>query len=511
MAVKKNKYVIGIDESTHQTKAVVIDPHGREIGSGNAGYELIHPKPGYVEQEAEWWWLALKKSINQALQSSGVNPHDIVGLSITHQRYSFVPVDEDMAPIRNAILWSDTRCGPQSEWAADKFGADFIYDRTGYFPFVWAVYKILWIKENEPAVYEGTHQWLLVQDYLVYQLTGEIATTSSSAAMMGCLDIQKRNSWAIDILEKFGLDSDKFVRRIEPAGSVLGNVSDRAGQETGLPSGIPVIAAAGDQPCGCLGAGVYDTGTVGINGGTSCTIQGISEKLPIAAQRSFIIEINPAGKYAPEAAIHSGAATLMKWLKNDILQDASINWENFYNLAGNCAPGNLGMTIVPYFQGVEAPYWDARSRGVIYGLGIDHKKEHFVRGIIEGLAYETRLLIGLMKNSTGLPIENIRMYGGSAQSDVWNRIFADITGCEVIVPENIQTTAIGAAICAAAGVGWYKDIGEAARNMVTIARSYRPDGENKSLYDDLFKQIYQPFYGRVVDLMHNLSAITGYP
>jgi xylulokinase len=233
--------------------------------------------------------------------------------------------------------------------------------------------------------------------------------------------------------------------------------------------------------------------------------------LPDTKNRSFVIEINPVGKYAPEAAIHSGAAMLMKWLRGNILQNEALGWDDFYNLATMAPPGSLGLSVIPYFQGVEAPYWDARSRGIIYGLGIDHKIEHVIRGIIEGLAYETRLLIKLMEDAIGRPIETIKMYGGSAQSKVWNQIFADITGCTVMVPENIQTTAIGAAICAAAGTGWYPDISGAAQNMVATSKSYRPNVTTQSLYDDLFAEIYEPFYGRVSDLMHRLSEKTGYP
>lgn len=288
-------------------------------------------------------------------------------------------------------------------------------------------------------------------------------------------------------------------------------MSRAAGEETGLPEGIPVISAAGDQPCGCIGAGVHDPRYIGINGGTSCTIQGVSEKLPMAGDRSFVIEISPVGKYAPEAAIHSGAATLMNWFRNDVLQNEDISWEEFYNLARTAPPGNLGMTVVPYFQGVEAPYWDARSRGIIYGLGVGHKIEHFVRAIIEGLAYESRLLIELMEKSTGVKTEHIHMYGGSAQSDVWNQIFADVTGCRVMVPANIQTTAIGAAICAAVGVGWYGSIGEAIRNMVTISKTFQCRHRESKIYNEIYCDIYKPFYGRVHDLMNRLSKITKYP
>ncbi len=506
----RSSYVVGVDVSTESTKAILFDHQGKVACSGSSSYAVLSPKPGWAEQKAEWWLSALQKSVAEMLRASGAAKQRIVGMAITHQRYSFVPVDGNCTPLRDAILWCDNRCSVQAEWAAANVGVEKIYERTGYVPYVWSVYKILWLKQNEPDVYERTAKWALVQDFLVRRLTGEWATSSSSAAMMGCLDIHNTTRWASDILDAFGISREKFISRIEPAGALLATLTPRAAEELGLPAGLPVYAAAGDQPCGCLGAGVYHTGMVGINGGTSCTVQGVTRSLPRKGHH-FIIEINPVGAFAPEVAIHSGGSMLMKWVRDKLLTERDAGWDRIYALAEKAPAGNLGLVNIPYFRGVEVPYWDSMSRGILFGLGTDHGIEHLVRAIIEGLAYEARMIIELMEESTTEAIDVIKMYGGSAVSAVWNQVFADVVGREVNVPETVQATALGAAVCAAAGARMYSSIEEAAGRMTRVSHAYYPRMENSILYSEIYLQVYKPFYRQVKDLMHKLSVLTGYP
>jgi sugar (pentulose or hexulose) kinase len=502
--------VVGIDSSTTSTKAVLFDEKGQVRAHGEAGYPVEHPNPGWAEQQAEWWWTALIQSFAIMLNSAPSGSEKIGAIAITHQRYSFVGVDRHLHPTHPAILWCDNRCAEEAEWVTNKLGRDAVYAETGYAPYVWAVYKILWLKRHEPEVYAKTYKWMLVQDYLIHRLTGELATTSSSAVMMGCLDIGNPTRWANGFLAKIDIDTEKFIQRIEPAGSLLGKITNEAAESLGISGGIPIFAAAGDQPCGCIGAGVCETQMVGINGGTSCTIQGITEEIPKGTYH-FVVEINPIGKYAPEVAIHSGVSMIMKWLRDRIVGDASISWETLYGLAGKAPVGNLGLLCVPYFQGVEAPYWDPGARGLLFGLGIQHGIEHMVRACIEGLAYETRFILELMAEGGGEGINDLRMYGGSAVSDIWNQTFASVTCRPVRIPVTEQATALGAAMCAAAGLGFYKSVEEASRNMVSMAKEYLPVESDSSIYSEVYGEVYRPLYDRIKDLMHGLARIISYP
>jgi xylulokinase len=342
-------------------------------------------------------------------------------------------------------------------------------------------------------------------------LTGELVTTSSAAVMTGCLDVADRHRWAEDILQDFELNPSIWVDKVLAGGQIAGTVTKEASRETGLPEGMPVITAAGDQPCGVVGVGVTKPSMLGVNGGTSCSMETCTEQLPLDPDANYFIEISPMGTYFPENSIYSGGSSLMNWLKETFTlrenSQGDPDWEAFYNLAADAPSGNWGLTLIPYFSGATAPYWDLDARGVMFGFLMDHGKAHMVRAIMEGLAYETRRQMGFMENGTGIPISEIRMYGGSARSNLWNQVFADILGVKLYTTETVETTALGAAICAAAGAGIYPGIEAAANHMVQVKDEYQPNEDLRLLYDQLYLNVYSKFYDRIHDLIHQASGI----
>jgi sugar (pentulose or hexulose) kinase len=504
-------YVIGVDSGTSSTRAILFDEKGEALAEGRQAYDVLRPQPGWVEQKAQWWWDAFVGSIRNVLANCSIKPSEIQSLAITHQRITAVPVDKSLEPVRNAILWNDIRCSEQNEWALKKVGRWQIYQRTGYNPGIWTVYKAMWLRDNEPDVYDRMDKFLLVQDYLTYKLTGELVTTSSAAVMTGCLDVAHRHQWAEDILSQFGISSDIWVKTILPGGQIAGKISAQAARATGLPEGLPVVTAAGDQPCGVVGAGVTKPSMLGVNGGTSCSMETCTEQLPLDPDANYFIEISPMGTYFPENSIYSGGSSLMNWLNaifsNGEENGRAGNWEAFYNMADDAPPGNWGLMLIPYFSGATAPYWDLDARGVMFGFLTDHSRAHLVRAVMEGLAYETRRQMGFMEKGTGIPISEVRMYGGSARSDLWNQIFSDILGIKLCTTKTVETTALGAAICAAAGVGIYNGIDDAAGHMVQVKKEYLPRVDRRHLYDRLYHEVYCKFYDRVHDVVHTASGI----
>lgn len=512
MSSKNSKaFVIGIDSGTSSTRAILFDEKGKALAEGRQAYDVLRPHPGWVEQRAEWWWEALVESIRNLFRKSPVKREKVQSLAITHQRITAVPVDKSLKPLRNAILWNDIRCSEQNEWALKKVGRQKIYERTGYNPGIWTVYKAMWLRDKEPDVYHRMYKFLLVQDYLTYRLTGELVTTSSAAVMTGCLNVAHRHRWAEDILQAFEVSPSIWVERILAGGEIAGRVHREASQETGLPEGLPVVTAAGDQPCGVVAVGVTKPSMLGVNGGTSCAMETCTEKLPLDPDANYFIEISPMGTYFPENSIYSGGSSLMNWLReiSSAGGDAQseCDWEAFYDLAKKAPPGNWGLFLIPYFSGATAPYWDLEARGVMFGFLMDHSKPHMVRAIMEGLAHETRRQMGFMEKGTGIPISEVRMYGGSARSDLWNQIFADVLGVRICTTETVETTALGAAICAAAGAGVYSSIEEAADHMVQVKKEYQPMPAYRQLYDRLHHEVYCNFYDRVHDLIHHASGI----
>lgn len=504
-----------MDSGTSSTRAILFDENGESLAEGRQSYEILRPHPGWVEQKAEWWWEAFAGAIRDLLHHSPVKPGEIEGLAITHQRITAVPVDQDIRPLRNAILWNDIRCTEQNEKALKKLGRERIYQQTGYYPGIWTVYKAMWLKDNEPEIYDRMFKFLLVQDYLIYHLTGELVTTSSTAVMTGCLDVAHKHRWADSFLKELDISSSIWVEKILAGGEVAGRLHASAARKTGLPEGLPVITAAGDQPCGVLGVGVTESHMIGINGGTSCSMETCTDRLSLDPDANYFVEISPAGTYYLENSIYSGGSALMGWLRQTFSQGGKDpeagDWEAFYNLAKEAPAGNWGLMLIPYFSGATAPYWDLDARGIMFGFLMDHSRANLIRAVMEGLAYETRRQMGFMEKGTGVPVSEARMYGGSAKSDLWNQIFADILGVRVCTTKTAETTALGAAICAAKGVGLYPTLEEAAKKMVRVAGQYSPDGKTRSLYDRLYHEVYSQFYDRVYDLIRHASEIIKEP
>lgn len=508
-------YVLGVDSSTSATKVIAFDAAGAPVAEGANGYPLMTEKPGWVEQDPEDWWKAFCSGCRQVTASPGLDLKRILGIGLTHQRFTFVPVDSDIRPLRRAILWNDIRCAREAEYATREVGKQPIFARTGYPPGQWTLYKALWLKNNEPALYERIYKLVLVQDYLIYRLTGNLVTLSGACTMTGALDIAQPDRWALDVIRALGVREDIWIDRILPGGTVAGTVTRAAAAETGLPEGLPVVTGAGDQPCGILGAGVILPGEIGINGGTSCTNEFVASGLPKREAVNYFIELSPSGDYIVENYIPSGASALMNWYKNafgtrevlDAQAQGKSVWEVIYNQAAESPVGNRGMMLIPYFQGANGPYWDLNARGVVFGLHTEFGRPHLVRGILEGLAYESRRQAELMEQGTNTKVEQIKMYGGSARSDHWNQTFSDVFNRPLHVPETAETTALGAAISAAVGCGMYPDFKTAAGRMVSIRKSYAPIPANVARYERFYREVYAGFYDSVQQHLQTIAAI----
>jgi xylulokinase len=507
--------VVGIDVGTTSTRVTIYSVDGTLLAEGRASHQVSHPHPGWAEENAEDWWDAVCTASLTALEQFSHPRESIRGIAITSMRQTFICVDRDMHPLRPGILWYDTRHAAQADWVRALFGSQTVYRLTGSPPGRRAIYKLMWLKENEPRVYDETAHILFVPDFILQRLTGQLVTTPGVSSASGCLDVAAKTRWATDFIAQCGVDPDKWLSDIRPAGTIAGHVTAKAATETGFPPGTPVVLAAGDQACGNLGIGVCQPGLLGINGGTSCALQTPSERLPMDEAMSFFVDFSPAGYYVAENGITSGTAALTEWFRDGFGQPESARagdegelWDMLYDLASEAQPGNLGLMLVPYLRGANGPLWDPRARGVLVGLMTDHSRPHLMRALLEGLAYESRHILESMERGTGVRIHSVRTYGGASQSDVWNGIFADILGRPVAVTTDPAPVSLGAAIAAGCGVGLYRNPIDAAQRMVRIRKSYEPDPDRAALYDELYHEAYVHLYERLGDLVTHISRIT---
>jgi sugar (pentulose or hexulose) kinase len=506
---KQKDLVVGVDSSTTACKAIAWDKAGNLIAESRTSFDMLSPNPNWFEQHATDWWDALGTVLRDL--SAQVGAERIAALCITNQRETFVPVGEQGHPLRNAILWLDDRSAAQVEALDRQFGNDYLHDLTGKGPSTTqSLPKLVWLQTHEPDIVRKTYKFVEPHAYLVYHLTGRWATSLPCADPMGVVDMRK-GDWATDLLKKLNLDPDKFVE-IVPPGEIIGELTALAAVHTGLLAGTPLVAGAGDGQTAGLGANITEPGRAYLNLGTAVVSGAFAEDY--VADRAFRTLCSPvAGAFVPEEVISSGTFTV-SWFVDNFGPDVSplqlpIAPEEVLELAANkLPPGSLGLMLVPYWKGVMSPYWDAHATGITIGWTAAHRKEHFYRAILEGIAYEHRMAMEGVSKATGQPIDEYILMGGGSRSPLWCQIIADVTGKQVVRASTAEATNLGAGILAAAAVDWYADVREAAQVMTDTERRFEPDDATYSIYDQLYQDVYCGLFPAVQKSINRLSELT---
>ena len=497
------QYVIGIDCSTTATKAVVWDEEGNSVAEGRATFPLESPRPGWYEQDAEEWWRSTKTALKEA--ASKVDRDRIRALGITHQRESFVCTDEEGHPLRRAILWLDSR----SYREVDRYGSDELHETTGKPPSMTpALYKLFWMRDNEPEIFERTSMVLDVHAFLVHRLTGEWRTSWACADPLGLLDMRSFD-WSDEILGEIGLHREQLVQ-LSPPGSVVGELAEDVAGEVGLPPGLPVVGGAGDGQAAGLGANVTEAGRAYLNLGTAIVSGTYSDDY--AWGNEFRTLSGPVPKtYVPETLLRGGTYTIDWFVDNiggirasDLGLDLSAE-QVLETAAAQVPPGAEGLLLLPYLNAASTPYWDSQARGVLFGLRGSHNKAHVYRAVLEGLAFEQRLETEALEKGLGQPVEKYFARGGGSRSPLFCQMIADITGRPVTSCKEVETTCLGAAMMAAAATDGDSELRAVATTMSGEGASYEPNEKTSALYDRIYNGVYKELYPRLSKLFPKLA------
>ncbi|MBA3947540.1 MAG: xylulose kinase [Herpetosiphonaceae bacterium] len=501
--------VIGVDCSTTASKAVVWDRHGRLVAEGRATFPLLNPHPGWYEQHAEDWWTATTAALHAAI--SQLDPRRLGALCVTHQRETFVPVDAHGHPLRDAMLWIDERSPLQMAALDTRFGRQRVHQITGKpVALTPSLPKILWLQEHEPDVLQRAYKLLDVHAYLVRRFTGSWRTSWASADPMGLVDMRSF-SWSTELMTALGLDPAQYVELVPP-GTVLGEVTEEAARITGLPAGLPVVAGAGDGQAAGLGANITRSGQAYLNLGTAIASGTHAEHY--TADPAFRTMASPqAGAYTLETLLRGGTFTV-SWFVERFAADLrtvdpgrSVE-EQLDALAAQVPPGALGLMLVPYWSSVTNPYWDSAATGITVGWTGAHRREHFYRAILEGIAFEQRLATEGVEAATLQPVQEYIAMGGGSRSTLWCQMLADVTGKRVTRASSAEATCLGAGILAAAAVGWYPDVRAAAAAMTGTGATFEPRQAVQQVYDRLYNDVYRGLYPALRDSLARLTELT---
>jgi len=498
--------VLGIDCSTTATKAIAWDRQGRAVAEGRTSFALDNPELDGWEQDAEDWWSATLAAIAECVRQLADRAKEVRALCVAHQRETFVFTDASGKPLHPALVWMDARGRSQVQRAIDRVGAARLHDISGKPACVTpSLYKAMWLLDRKPSLRAAKPVLLDVHAFLVWRLTGRRATSLPSADPLGLVDLRARR-WSHELVELLGLDATSLPELVEPGVEIGGLTADVATQ-LGLPSGLAVIAGAGDGQAAGLGAGIVTPGRAYLNLGTAVVSGVLSTEYRVDPAFRTLYGA-AAGTYFLETDLKGGTFTL-NWLAEKWAgpgRDASRVLAELESAAADLPPGAEGLLLVPYWNGVMNPFWDDDATGIVVGLTGSHEPRHLYRAIIEGIAFEQRLHTTGVEQATGSAVTELIAMGGGARSDAWCQVVADVMGKRVLRSRSSEATALGAGVLAAVAAGLHPSLTSAVEHMTATAEEYEP-GENRKAYDALYQDVYQTLYPSLRGALSRLAQL----
>lgn len=506
--------LLGLDIGTTAVKAGLYADDGRLLAIAGEEYRLGTPAPDRTELDPERYWAGTCAAVRRVVAAAAVEPGSIEAVAVSSQGETVIPVDPDGRAIGPAIVWLDNRAAVEAGTLEARFGADRIYDVTGIPSVVptWPACKLLWWRANDPDLFARTDRFLLVEDFILHRLTGRFVTDAGIQSTSMLFDIVERRWWP-EMLEAVGIDERRLAEPMGP-GEVAGRLTATAAEALGLAEGTLVVAAGMDQGAGSVGVGNLAPGIVSESTGGALTLQATVQSHGGDPSRQTPVYIHSApGRYLYCPVCPTGGMALT-WFRDtlgrDEIERAQREGRDAYDLlterAAAVPAGSEGLVMLPHLAGAFSPEYDPAARGVFYGFGLGHGQGHFVRAILEAVAFMLRRNIELLATA-GAPATEIHSHGGGARSPLWNQVKADVCEMDVITLQGEDAAVRGDAMLAGVAAGVFRDVDEAERAMVTVQDRYRPDPTTREAYEAAYRT-YRDLFEALRPLF---AASTGQP
>ena len=518
--MSEKSYLLAIDNGTQSVRALLFDLQGNLLGKGKVELQAYYSQqPGWAEQDPEYYWQNLGEACRRLWQQVDIDKARIKGVALTTQRGTVINVDAQGLPLRPAMLWLDQRRaevrgkikGPWG-WLFKLIGQEAAVD---YFR---AQAEVNWIAQQQPEIWARTHKLLLLSGFLTHRLTGQFVDSVACCVAYLPFDY-KRLKWAAPRDWKWQAMpvGRPQLPELRKPGELLGHITAAASRLTGIPEGLPLIAAGADKACEVLGAGGLEPGTACLSYGTTATINTTRttylETVPLIPPYPAAIPDH----YNTEVMIYRGF-WMVSWFKQEFglreMQRAAelgIEPETLFDeLVDSVPAGSMGLMLQPYWSpGIREPGLEAK--GSIIGFGDVHTRAHLYRAILEGLAYALRQGKERIEKRSGTKVTRLRVSGGGSQSDAAMQLTADIFGLPAERPHTFETSGLGAAIDCAVGLGLHPDFPTAIAAMTRVGAVFEPQPEAQRIYERLYREVYQRMYRQLKPLYLRIRAITGYP
>ena len=499
--------LIGLDVGTTGCKAVVFSDDGALLASASREYPVLLPQPSWAEQDIELVWSLALESMAEAIATAGVREVAAIGLSVHGE--AVTPVDAAGRPLRPTILGMDTRTDAQNAWLREHLGARELFERTGMpIHTINTLPKLLWIRQHEPEVWRTADRFLLVEDFFVHRMAGVAHTSECLASRTQLLDLEA-GTWEPEILEALKLDQSRLAE-VRPSGTYAGELRADLVEQLGLARAPGVVTGGHDQACGALGVGLTSPGLASVSSGTAEVVE-VALASPVVSEPLYEGNVSVyrhvlPGLFLAMTLNHSGGLAL-RWFRDELcepqLARAAETGEDAYDLIlAGASPEPTGLLVLPHFAGAGTPTFDTVSRGAILGLSFSTRRADLAKAILEGLTYELRLNLDLLR-AGGVQVDVLRAIGGGAKSELWLQLKADITGIPVVTPRVKEAAAFGAALLGGVGVGVFDSAAEAAERFLVLTDTYTPEPARHTAFSRLY-ELYREVYPAVSPITHEL-------
>ena len=483
--------ILVIDVGTSSMRGILFSQDGEVLTERQRLYQATYGENGRVWQNASDWENALYSIVSEVTDEIKGRGWKLDAISITSQRSSVIPVDEEFKPLCPAIMWQDKRTGEICDRLKGENDRVFSLCGSRVNP-VFSASKMTWIRKEQPELYRRVRAFMVIPDYLIFCMTGEICTDYTYGSRSLLMNI-RTCQWDPALLELFEVEREKLCRLIEP-GSVCGFTNAAFKERTGCPEGIPVITAGGDQQCGAIGQGVVKEGILSVTAGTGGFLAAAADEVPSNLEQDVICNVSSVkGQYILESSVLT-CCSAFDWFRREFYEN--ISYEELSKEIASVPPGSHGCLCIPYFQGRSTPDWNSQAKGIFSNVTLGTTRADLLRSLLEGICCEIGNGIETMKKYVSL--SEICVNGGLTNSEPFNQIQSDVYGTKIIRRGKSDATARGAFMVAAVAAGVYGSVQEAFQILEKNSeeRVYIPSAERTKQYRKIREQM-NALYGRI--------------
>ena len=508
-ANKHKEWYIGVDLGTGSCKSVIIDADAQILGFGAGGYSKVEAPTRWKEQDPETLIDALIRSVCQAIERAEVSPRGCQGMSVGGALHSLIALDKSRKPLTGILTWIDARAVSQATAVRAAADGHRIYRQTGCpVHSMYPVYKLIWLREKKPRIFKKAAWFVSAKTFVIERLTGQFVTDFNIASGSGLLNVHDL-AWNPDSLQLAGITPEQLASVASPW-KVIDGIKPELASAMGIREDVPLVLGSSDAVNSSLGAGAVRSECATCMVGTSGAYRIIAPKAILdSAGRSWCYAIDPE-HWLVGGAINNGGIVL-SWFREALnktipagSEAAKLSFDALINRAANVGAGAAGLICLPFLAGERSPNWNMNTRGVFFGLTLDHSLDHMIRALLEGVAFRLRSLAEVM-DEIGCKTSEIRVSGGLTRSGLWPQIIASALDLELHLPRWGETSSLGAALWTLLGTGVIEDF-EKIEELIPPGRSYSPIAADAKRYHELY-QVYKEIYSALGESFEMKTAM----